>query len=276
MVTEEIGMATETRHAAWQTERRFAVRLRPEGGPPTELAEGLAEFLDAFDLAFEWLDREDPARTGSATLSILETCDGVSEEVWTYPPAPANGQELVSRLGFNPVSWAGVPGFSAEERKTRLRSRVGASDPREDEAPSPWVDHVATEELPPSFASSADEVVVASEPEPERELKWEPAAANPTPAVRDTPRADTPRVDSAERPDYRVIVRRWVRAYARAAWDDRVSRCCLVLTGATLWFALGLADPRVLAPLLVLVPTLWWRERNREEPTPDSEIEDWL
>ena len=61
-----------------------------QGGPPTELADGLTEF-DAFDLAFEWLNREDPARTGSATLAIVETCDGVSEEVWTYPPLPGDG-----------------------------------------------------------------------------------------------------------------------------------------------------------------------------------------
>src|SRR5260370_649467 len=59
--------SSETRHAAWQTERRFAVRLSPEGGPPTELADGLTEFLDAFDLAFDWLNREDPTRTCVAT-----------------------------------------------------------------------------------------------------------------------------------------------------------------------------------------------------------------
>ena len=111
-------VSSETRHAAWQTERRFALRLLPEGGLPTELAGGLTEFLDAFDLAFEWLNREDPARTGGATLAILETCDGVSEEVWTYPPLPSNGQELTERLGFNPANWAGVPGYSSDERKS--------------------------------------------------------------------------------------------------------------------------------------------------------------
>jgi len=129
-------MATsETRHAAWRTERRFAVRLLPEGGPPTELADGLTEFFDAFDLAFEWLNREDPARTGGATLAIVETSDGVSEEVWTYPPLPSSGEELTARLGFNPANWVGSPGYHKNERKSRLRQRVGADEPRADEAP---------------------------------------------------------------------------------------------------------------------------------------------
>jgi hypothetical protein len=79
-------MANETRHAAWQTERRFAVRLLPEDGPPADLASGLTEFLDAFDLASEWVSREDPARDGTASLAIVETHDGVAEEVWTYTP----------------------------------------------------------------------------------------------------------------------------------------------------------------------------------------------
>src|SRR5579859_8005769 len=133
------GMATsETRHAAWRTERQFAVRLLPEGGPPTELADGLTEFFDAFDLAFEWLNREDPARTGTATLAIVETCDGVSEEVWTYPPLPSNGEELTARLGFNPANWVGAPGYSKNERTSRLRQRVGADEPHTDADEAPW------------------------------------------------------------------------------------------------------------------------------------------
>jgi hypothetical protein len=262
MVTEEKSMASETRHAAWQTERRFAVRLLPEGGPPTELAGGLTEFLDAFDLAFEWLHREDPARTGRATLTILETCDGVSEEVWTYPPAPANGQELVARLGFNPLNWPGVPGYSADERKSRLRQRVGATDRRADEAPSPKVEHVVAAAPAPSVAPSVAHHVVLPEPEPE-----------PKPTLPDHVTAP---VEATERAPVRERVRRWIRANARPTWNDRVSRVCLVLSGASLWFSLGLADPQFLVPLLVFVPTLWWRHRNREAPAPEAETEDWL
>jgi hypothetical protein len=124
-------MAQETRHAAWQTERSFAVRLLPEDGPPTDLASGLTEFLDAFDLASEWVSREDPGRDGAATLAIIETHDGVPEEVWTYPPPePVEREDLTARLGFNPVTWVGVPAFSADERKSRLRQRVWPADDR--------------------------------------------------------------------------------------------------------------------------------------------------
>ncbi len=262
--------STETRHAAWQTERRFAVRLLPEGGPPTELADGLTEFLDAFDLAFEWLNREDPARTGLATLAIVETCDGVSEEVWTYPPLPANGQELVTRLGFNPVSWAGVPGYSTDERKSRLRQRVGADEPHEAEAPWEQIERAVKQEAAPTVAPSVEPTAapIAAPPvaSPKPEVEPKPTPADP----------DVPRFDGTEPATVEVTRRKWLVASVRAAWDDRLARCCVVLSGASLWFALGLADPKVLAPLLVFVPALWWRHRNREAPAPGSETEDWL
>src|ERR1700730_8213373 len=130
-VTEERSMAQETRHAAWQTERSFAVRLLPEAGPPTDLASGLTEFLDAFDLASEWVSREDPARDGAASLAIIETRDGVPEEVWTYPPPePVEREDLTARLGFNPVTWVGVPEFSGDDHRSRLRQRVWPADDR--------------------------------------------------------------------------------------------------------------------------------------------------
>ena len=61
-----------------------------------------------------------------------------------------------------------------------------------------------------------------------------------------------------------------------AAWDDQVSRWCLILTGACLWFALGLADPTVLVPLLVTVPVDEWHGGTREAQPPETETEDWL
>jgi hypothetical protein len=72
------------------------------------------------------------------------------------------------------------------------------------------------------------------------------------------------------------VTRKWIVANVLAAWDDQVSRWCLILTGACLWFALGLADPTVLVPLLVTVPILEWRRRNREAQPPETETEDWL
>jgi hypothetical protein len=284
-------MASETRHAAWQTERRFALRLLPEGGAPTDLADGLTDFLDAFDLAFEWLNREDPARTGTATLAIVETSDGVSEEVWTYPPAPGNGQELVTRLGFNPLNWPGVPGFSADERKTRLRQRVGATDPRADAAVSPKVDHVRTATAEPVASVAPPNVTQPSvappnvtQPSVAPPNVTQPSAAPPRvtqpsallePEVRPVDRHTT-RIDRTELAALRATVFSWIRTNVRTAWDDRLSRCCLIGSGASLWFSVGLADPQFLVPLLVFLPALWWRERNREAPVPDVDNEDWL
>jgi hypothetical protein len=225
-------MAQETRHAAWQTERSFAVRLLPEAGPPTDLASGLTEFLDAFDLASEWVSREDPARNGAATLAIIETRDGVTGEVWSYPPGPpVGGQDLTARLGFNPLTWVGVPEFNADDRKSRLRQRVW---PVADSAPT------VLPSTPPPLA--------LLEPEIERTEAAAPAYEAP---------------------------RRSIRARVRAAWDDRISRCCLIASGVSLWFTVGLADPLFLLPLLGFGPALWWRERILAS-APEAETEDWL
>jgi hypothetical protein len=224
-------MAQETRHAAWQTERRFAVRLLPEDGPPTDLASGLTEFLDAFDLASEWVSREDPARDGRATLAIVELRDGVAEEVWTYPPPqPSGGQEMMARLGFNPLTWVGVPEFSADEHRSSLQQRVW---PVADRAPT----------------------AVPSTPPP---IEWlEPE----TDTTEDAPARETPR--------------RSIRAKVRAAWDDRLSRCCLIACGISLWFTVGLTDPQFLLPLLGFGPALWWRQRDRAS-APEADVDDWL
>ncbi len=269
-------MATsETRHAAWRTERQFAVRLLPEGGPPTELADGLTEFFDAFDLAFEWLNREDPARTGTATLAIVEMCDGVSEEVWTYPPLPSSSEELTTRLGFNPANWVGNPGYSKNERTSRLRQRVGADAPHVEDAPWQQIERAVRGETAPRVEPAVEaraivEPVVAPQAPPAPKPR-------PAPAARETFRApDRPRVDDSERALARVVTRKWIVTNVLAAWDDQVSRWCLILTGACLWFALGLADPTVLVPLLVTVPVLEWRRRNREAQPPETETEDWL
>ena len=223
-------MANETRHAAWQTERRFAVRLLPEDGPPADLASGLTEFLDAFDFASEWVSREDPARDGTAGLAIVETQDGIAEEVWTYTPGPPAAD-------FSPLNWAAVPEFPHRERKSRLRERVERAGPVVERAPTV---------VPPRPPQRP----IAPPPEPEI-VRTDVAAASETP-------------------------RQWLRTRLRAAWNDRLSRCCLIASGASLWFSIGLADPHFLLPLLVFLPALWWRERSRDTSTSEPETEDWV
>jgi hypothetical protein len=62
----------------------------------------------------------------------------------------------------------------------------------------------------------------------------------------------------------------------RTAWNDRLSRVCLIGSGASLWFSVGLADPHFLLPLLVFMPGLWWRHRSRDETPREVEPEDWV
>jgi hypothetical protein len=227
-------MAHETRHAAWQTERRFAVRLLPEDGPPADLASGLTEFLDAFDLASEWVSREDPARDGTASLAIVETQDGVAEEVWTYTPGQPPAPDV------SPLTWAAPPAFPTRPRTSRLRERVERSGPAAERAPTV---------VPPS---PPPRPVVVAQPD----LK-PVTTAEVAPPVRESPR-------------------QWLRTWVRTAWNDRLSRVCLIGSGASLWFSVGLADPHFLLPLLVFLPGLWWRHRSRDESPAEVEPEDWM
>ena len=101
-------MAEPRRHAAWQTPRSYSVKLLDLEAIPLELVRGLTDFLDAFEFATDWLDREDPNRQGMTRLAIFETRGDVTTEVWTYPAPPPNDQ-LVKLFGFDPVRWNPAP-----------------------------------------------------------------------------------------------------------------------------------------------------------------------
>ena len=213
-------MATDERHAAWQTERSYAVQLRAAGEEPRDLASGLEEFLAAVDFAFEWLQEEDPRRDGSERLAIVELRDGTRHEVWSYPPSdePSAGQELVGRYGFNPVSWQPPPEPEVHE----------AAPP----APPPVSDPVSVEPI-------------VFEPE-------EPEAP----------------------PGRAATLKELAVGWSRGAWDDKVTRVCLIVALASLWLSIGLADPIFLVVFLGAAAGLWrLRERCRPlAPDPD----DWL
>src|SRR2546429_9246714 len=104
-------MAQELRHAAWQTERRFTVRLVPEDGPPVDLASGLTEFLDAFDLASDWGNREDPPRDGTASLATVQTQAGVTEEACTSTPGQPSAD-------FTPLTGPHAPACPHRARRS--------------------------------------------------------------------------------------------------------------------------------------------------------------
>jgi hypothetical protein len=54
-----------------------------------------------------------------------------------------------------------------------------------------------------------------------------------------------------------------VGSYLRLAWDDGVSRACLIGGGISLWLALTLVDVRFLVLLALASAGLWWRRDRR-------------
>ena len=259
-------MANETRHAAWQTERLFAVRLLPEEGEPTELAGGLGDFLEAVDFAVEWLAREDPERTGTASLAIFETSSGGSEKVWAYPPDESADESspLMKIFGFDPVNWkAASSEYSPKEPAlgtffTRAPESLTAAVAAARVAP------VAPPPPPaPAPASAPQPAVVApAVPEP----RPMPVVA-PPPAVVFATEHEKP----AEHPHSPLRPRRALAA----AWHDPVARSFLFLAGISLWLAVAFSDAEILAFVLVAVSGLWWRrDKLIAEATTDGE--DWL
>jgi len=232
-------MANETSHAAWQTERRFAVRLLPEEGDPTELAGGLGDFLEAVDFAVEWLTREDPERTGTASLAIFETSIGEGEKVWAYPPdGPPDDAPLMKIFGFDPVTWKS-PSSEYSPREPALGTFF--TRPPEQPARPQEPRAVPVAPRPARIAPPPPAVVAATHEEP-------PPPARP----RLRPR----------------------RALA-AAWDDHIARGFLFLAAVSFWLAVAFSSAAVLAFVLVAVSGLWWR-RDKLIAAADADSEDWL
>lgn len=266
-------MAGETRHAAWQKERSFAVRLLPEEGPPADLARGIPEFLDAVDFAFDWLNREDPSRRGTPSVAIFETAGGEAAAVWSYPPAPPEGPALVELFGFNPVTWkSGVQEYSSAETRRPSPSfapTVSAiTVPRPPAVPQPPAVPTPSPPAPEAAADGPVDALVEPAPVPAREPV---AVIHEVVTVDD----DEPVVERTTRAAV-MPTRKWIGAMARVAWADPVARGCIFVAAAALWLSLGLADPAFIALLLVALPTLWWRLRRRGGALAEAESEDWL
>ena len=171
-------MANETRHAAWQSERLFAVRLLPEEGDPTELADGLGDFLEAVDFAVEWLGREDPERTGTASLAIFETSSGEAEKVWAYPPdGTPDGSPLMEIFGFDPVTWKS-PSSEYSPREPALGTFFTRAPENATLPSAPRLAPVAPRPEPAPIAAPQPAVVaVVEHEEPPLPARPRPAAA---------------------------------------------------------------------------------------------------
>ncbi len=252
-------MALDTRHAAWQTQRTYAVQLLAPGEAARGLVDGLDDYADALDFAKEWLYRLDSVRDGSTRLAIIEISGEATREVWSYPSAESgaaeahdHGQELVKVFGFNPATWkSNVREFSTTEEKRSLRDRISTTG-NTDVAP-----RVRPDVRPPA-----------------RQLQPRPAPRQPArvvPAARPAPPAVNSEVaKAAPASTYENVI-----TTARRAWSDRVTRCLLVAAFATLWFALVATDIRVLLVLVLFAPPMWYRLRQPPSTGSDATFDDW-
>ena len=185
-------MASKNSHAAWQTERTFTVRVLPEEGEPTELAAGLGDYLEAVDLATEWVERTDPKRTGTTPIEIVESREGGEATVWEYPP-DHQPPKLVQIFGFDPVGWvSGVQDFKGARRTPTPAPPLRAVQPRTPVSPP----------LKP-------------------QAKPQPAPAR-VPTLR---RQAVPTLRSQAAP----TLRSQAVPFLHSAWADPVSRACLLV-----------------------------------------------
>jgi hypothetical protein len=230
-------MAVDASHAATHDDKTFSVEVLSGGETATVLAAALTDYFDALDRAMEWLEREDPERTGSSRIGIFATSDGVREQVWAYPSEPGSSAEdtkrLVELFGFDPVTWKPPPGqFDAARARPPQRERELELAPR-------------------SFATYAAAV---EEPSPEID--------SPPPGER---------LDSWLRSGQRLRLRQDFLA----VWDDPRSRWCLVLGVICLWLTVTLLEPSFLAPLLVAAAGIWSRRGYRTVTAP-GDVDDWF
>lgn len=229
-------MAVDARHAAWQTTTGFAVRLLAESGAEWDLASGLPDLPAATDVAFEWLNREDPGREGKVRLVIVRVDDAGAETVWMYPPpARSPGQELISVFGFNPATWR--PQSPDRPPKKEIRRRLPAGRPSVSGAPA------------------VPDVVRGSSVEHTRRAQPEPEEAVPVPGPRDW-----------------AALRRGAASAMRASWDDHLSRVLLVVGLFATWFSVALLEPTLLVLSLAMLAALWARQRRQGRPDPDDDL----
>jgi hypothetical protein len=231
-------MAADASHAAKHDDKTFSVELLSGGETATVLATALTDYFDALDHAMEWLEREDPERTGSSRIGIFTASDGVREQVWAYPSEPGSSAEdtkrLVELFGFDPVSWRPPPGeFDAARALPPQRQRELEPDP---------------EGLAAAFAAAVEELPMELESPPpsERLGLW-----------------------------LRSGMRLRLRRDFLAVWDDQRSRWCLVLGVICLWLTVTLLEPSFLAPLLVAAAGLWSR-RGYRTVIGAQNVDDWF
>ncbi len=250
-------MATETRHAAWQ-QRTYAVTVSP-GETPTVLADGFDRLDDALDFAFDWLDDLGRGEEVEGRLVIELRAGGVTEEVWSLPPRPESGRALADIFGYNPLiersSVRGRPGVESSRLSDRLQARKPMPEPSEQQP--------SARRPPPLRHAPIGPVEDAATP-PAREPEAGPVPETRGRTASALERRGLPGIGAAAATAWRTLV-------TRGIWDDLLCRACLLGLTATLWLTLALADARVILPLVVFLPALYWRQRFRARTISERE-----
>lgn len=245
-------MATDVRHAATQHDKQYLVEVRSERGTVVA-ANALSEFLDAFDCAMEWLEREDPERAGALTIGIYETRDGVATKVWGYPAeagvVAAEKPSLVNVFGFDPVAW----------RPQAREFDVARSRPHHEPSPASFRSAFL-------LASDAEE----DDAEPDADAGYVDAVHDEEPVTH---------VSAAIGERLEAWLARWSELHPgrtfQTFWADKVSRAWLILGAILLWLSVTLLAPEFLAPLLAVVLGLWVGRARRAPRTTDT-ADDWF
>jgi hypothetical protein len=68
---------------------------------------------------------------------------------------------------------------------------------------------------------------------------------------------------------------RRLREEVGEAWNDRPSRCCLILGSIFLWLTATLLEPAFLVSALAAASGLWTRRGHRAAAVPDD-VDDWF
>jgi hypothetical protein len=245
-------MATDVRHAATQHDKQYLVEVRTERGTVVA-ANALSEFLDAFDCAMEWLEREDPERAGNLTIGIYETRDGVATKVWGYPGeagvvAAKKTTSLVNVFGFDPVAW----------RPQAREFDVARIRPHHEPSPASFRSSF--------LASDAEE----DDADPDADARYLDADPLEEPVTH---------VSAAIGERLEAWLARWSELHPgrtfQTFWADKVSRAWLILGAILLWLSVTLLAPEFLAPLLAVVLGLWVGRARRAPGTTDT-ADDWF
>jgi hypothetical protein len=125
-------------------------------------------------------------------------------------------------------------------------------------------------------------------------VTWNPQGGGANP-VRGRPREREPSPPNEHRPAGLVtpaepdspptsepVGMRLTTAYMRrlrealgGAWNDRPSRCCLILGSTFLWLTATLLEPAFLVSALAAATVLWTRRGHRADAVPDD-VDDWF